>query len=50
MSVPAQPQSLLGTTLDELVAMFAEWEQTLNRTRAWLGTKALPKFVLDPQP
>ena len=27
MSVPAQPQSLLGTTLDELVAMFADMEK-----------------------
>ena len=33
MSVPAQPQSLLGTTLDELVGMFAEWEQTAYRAK-----------------
>ncbi len=33
MSAPAQPQSLLGTTLDELVAMFADWEQTAYRAR-----------------
>lgn len=33
MSVPAQPPSLLGTSLDELTALFAEWGQTGYRAK-----------------